>query len=87
MHARKCAIDTYLQKIIMLEFICDSTFGAFRCIILCSSYSAHVQGFDISWKPKGSVQRASESPSLQIAMYFAQITQPFVIAIASYIVS
>ena len=38
-----------------------------------------LQDFDISWTAKGSVP--PELSSSQIAMYFAQITQPFYIAI------
>ena len=44
-----------------------------------------VQGFNISWTAKGSVP--PELPSSQIGIYFAQTTQPFITAIASYIVS
>ena len=40
--------------------------------------------FRISWTAKGSVP--PELPPSQIAIYFAQTTQPFIIAIASYIV-
>ena len=85
------AMRRFAPFLALMHFVCKKRRG--RCTI--SSRIINYQGgtgnfayktsIIISWTAKGSVP--PELSSSQIAMYFAQTTQPFYIAIASYIAS
>ena len=75
---RRCALSC-------LHFVCKKRNGrctiSSRIIIIGEGQVSFLQDFDIGWTAKGSVP--PELPSSQIAMYFAQTTQPFYIVIIS----